>query len=1003
MQIKQILFEILVLGFIFASTVYFRSSLLKYFGFFEPDDFYHYSVIRAAVANHFIIPLYLSISGWPAHTIISEPAGLYYLVLVPYFFLRYVGISYYTIMRYIALVFGILDVIATYFLAKSLNKSEFFALLSMLFVALSMGDAARTSALVFRGDSFITFFLIMSLVVTLKMFKEINLKRKLILAIIAGAILSLANFVWNGAPFTTVIFLLLFILLLMFGFTFSDRKFFTDAKFMLILFLAWFALVSLYRHTYLIIGQTFTGWHFIPIFIAMLTSIYLLEFIDKQVSSSTSHKKRFAIFIGIFMAAFLLIYALLPNFVMSVIINGSFLSLSPNRFAATIQELQPPHFSFLIASFNLELFLSLMNFGIIASVFSNLKYVFELLIALLAVPYFYIPIFDAEGLAKGRARIMFSYNEPLLALLAYFLTTAYLQINAIRFNSLVSVPLAIFAAYTIFWLIKYAENDELKIRQNAFAIFEVGSLLVLFAILLAVLAVNKFNIKALSPLFYFPIFTLITLLAYYNMQQEERSANTITSLILIFIIANVLGIQAYMSLSYVFQGLNIEAETYGALSLIVGLLIALFGGWLTKNLIERKKKVRSFLILGLVYILVQSPLVASYLKNDYLEVSFAWYIIFLIFGFILAYYVYIKHDNWYMFPIFAITSMLFFSAIIATNNMSPADFICNPSLFCYNPRNPPVVQALAWLKNNSPVNSVVLTLWPDGSLVEGIANRTSVTDSVGSQNISKADPFAMWLLSSQDDPGFLLSPINGKPNYLLTRYVWLEAEEGGIYTESGYNITTYNQTEVNELKELESQKLFGTTNLALLNKTETNTLDQAVNNEIESLYGMTQFTKIGENINATQSTFTFSGIENYTAIVKIVDVNNTKEIGGYLIEGKNVSLLYSIIFYNIYNTNFSIINQASVKGENISPLSLLIVYSPVPRKILPVNITTVALVSPGLLESNMFKFLYECGYQGCLWNNKIADLKLVYNNLDTKIFEIQYNESNATVAATHYS
>jgi len=39
-------------------TIYFRIPMLKYFGFYEPDGFYHFSVIRAAVNDGFIIQKY---------------------------------------------------------------------------------------------------------------------------------------------------------------------------------------------------------------------------------------------------------------------------------------------------------------------------------------------------------------------------------------------------------------------------------------------------------------------------------------------------------------------------------------------------------------------------------------------------------------------------------------------------------------------------------------------------------------------------------------------------------------------------------------------------------------------------------------------------------------------------------------------------------------------------------------------------------------------------------
>ncbi|MEM3241346.1 MAG: hypothetical protein QXV13_02745, partial [Candidatus Micrarchaeaceae archaeon] len=73
-----------------------------------------------------------------------------------------------------------------------------------------------------------------------------------------------------------------------------------------------------------------------------------------------------------------------------------------------------------------------------------------------------------------------------------------------------------------------------------------------------------------------------------------------------------------------------------------------------------------------------------------------------------------------------------------------------------------------------------------------------------------------------------------------------------------------------------------------------------------------------------------------------------------------------------------------------------------PSTKLPINITGAYMVAPNLAKSNMFKFLYECGYSYCPWNNTIASLKLVYSNLDSKIFEIMYNATNATIRNITY-
>ncbi|MGC8628718.1 MAG: hypothetical protein ACP5T4_00710 [Candidatus Micrarchaeia archaeon] len=819
---------------IFLVAIILRSTLLGYYGFYEPDDYYHYSVIRAAIAHNFIVPLYLSISGGPAHTIVSEPRGLYYTVLFPYFFLRYFGISAFTIMRHISIFFGLLDIIGAYLLARYLSKDRLFALLVMAFVALNMGDAARTSALIFRGDGFVTIFLLLALVCALASFKAKARKNKIMLAVLAGFTLSLANFVWNGAPFTTVVFLLFYLLVLLFGFTFEDKKLFEDAKYLLITFVVWFAFVSMYRSAVLIMGQSFTGPHFILIFVLLLAGLFMLEWLSKasKVKEMNSYERFFLFFI-IFVIAFFALFVVLPGYMMSIIQNGSFLILSSNRFSETIQELQPPSFAFLFASFNQQLYLVPMDYPLIwsTSVSGAAKIFFWFLVVIFTLPYFFMQIYDSNGFANGKPKVLFDYHEPLLALVAYFVTTAYLQMSAIRFNSLISVPLSIFAAYTVYWLLMFAKR------------------------------LHKF-------VYYF------------------------------------------------------------------GLLVVL------------------------------------YLVFDIVNVSWRY-----------------------------------------TLSIAPADEICLPQFFCYNPKDPPVVQALTWLKYNSPSNSVVLTLWPDGSLVEGIANRTSVTDSVGSQNASKADPFAEWLFNASPDGKFLLSPINGKPNYLLVRYAWL-AETGGIYTESGYNASAfYNKTLVNDtIRSLLSR--MHVTSLSQLNSSQANEVGAEVNSYIESLFGYAAFGTTSEAPNKTAVVFTFRQLQpetkelnNSTAQFIIENVNGTKKVSALLyidnnVVGRRILPFANVILYNMVNANYTVI---PINTTEPGLYSLLISYSSTPRSTLPINITGAFMLAPGLAKSNMVKFLYLCGYTSCAWDNNIASLKLVYANLDTKIFKIEYNDSNASIASIHYN
>jgi len=156
-------------------------------------------------------------------------------------------------------------------------------------------------------------------------------------------------------------------------------------------------------------------------------------------------------------------------------------------------------------------------------------------------------------------------------------------------------------------------------------------------------------------------------------------------------------------------------------------------------------------------------------------------------------------------------------------------------------------------KNNTPPNSVFLTLWPDGSVIEGWANRTSVTDSVGSQNASKADPFALWLYNSSPDGQFLLSNINGKPDYLLVRYSWL-LETEGIFIESGINAS------------------------------------------LSQLYSYTAFTGLNEQINQSAQIFTFTN-NNFQERTIIINQNNTQKVSSYLILPNGISPVEYVAFF----------------------------------------------------------------------------------------------------------
>lgn len=806
-------------------NVYFRAPMLKFFGFYEPDGYFHFAVIRAAVNNNFVVPKYLQLSGHPVHQPLSEPKGLYYMTIVPYYFLRFFGISYYSIERHVALVFGILDAIGAYFLARYLSKDKLFGLLVLFFVALSMGNAARTSAIIYRGDTFVTIFLIVALILLAELFKTKSRNRKLLLMVLTGLDLCIASFVWNGASFAIATAVFAFTLILLFGFVFERRELVENCKYVLGSLLIWFVLVRILIYSYLVTEQTFTGNYFFVLFFAMLLGWYIAETLlsnkHKLPSLLSTPLERFAVSVGFVAVAVVAIYFLIPSFVYAIFTSSGFQITS--TFAATIQELQPPSLNFLIASFGVQNWITPLGWLVVASTYvSSFKYVFWILLLLASLLYLFMQVYESGGFASGAARIRFDFGAPILIILSYFAITAYLEIHAIRFNSLLSVPIAIISAFTVYWTVLYCKENEI----------------ILYAACAITLA-----------------FSAYFLYLAYGLTITIFGQNTNG------IIVSLIVIGASLLLAYYYLSLH-----------------------------KQKGKLLYYIV---AIVLVESLLMYMTLRD-----------------------------------------------VGYTSNLYPADSI-----------NPQLISAMAWLKNNSASNSVVLTLWPDGSLVEGIANLTSVSDSVGKQNAAIANPFAAWLYNSSPDPQFLFGNASDRPDYLLVRSIWLN-EGSGIFTESGINTST------------------------------------------TSNFGFLAFSSVNASSNANTLTYNFQG-NGVVVRTVIKDVNGTRSVGSYALIGQQISPFRYVAFDDQSNGNFSLIRQTSFNNTNNQ--TFLIQYSDVPSPNTPVNITAAYAFNPGLANSNMAKFLYFCGAQNCIWNNNVASMQLVYVNSDTKIFKISYNSTAGAV------
>jgi hypothetical protein len=740
---NRILLAIVLIALI-AIAVWLRLGMVQYQGLFEPDGFFHYSVVEQAIANNYIVPLNSSLSGFPVHNGISEPTGLYYMTLIPYFFLHFLGITALEIMRYMGVVFGILDCLGAYLLAKRLSNSRGLGLLAFAFVAASNGDIARTAALVYRGDTFVTFFLLVSLLALLKSLESKSVKRYVYI-VLSVFLLSITNFVWNGAPFAIVIYIIAVALFALYAFVSHERDYALSAVFASAALIIWYALVNIYNDVNLIRGmQALMSTHFflfyVPLLLGALISYYLLGLKEgklfRLVETRTSRLIFVCAFVVVVSAA---IYATQGSYIMQLAGGGGGV-IANNIVGVTTQELQKPSFSFIWASFGWQIFLAPV--GLLLFIIVHL-------------------------IKKRRGSALHSSGQIycFIVLLVYFLATAWLQANALRYNSLFAVPVAIFSAYLIYILGRIIYDFSVARAKHQY-------------------------------LFYIYIILAVVILALCTRMAAGESAGSVQ-----------------------------------------------------------------------------------------------------------------------------------------------ADGI-----------NPYFLQAAAWFTNNTPSDSTVLALWPDGSVIEGWGNRQSYLDSVGGELYDHIVENSQFILNGTPDVKYLYSV--GRPDYLIVRTYWL-AELGGIAIEA--NIT-----------------------------------DTSLSN-----YGFSQLT--GENIKPVGSNsviYTFGanlpnaqGTTSYLEINASLtqNANGTESADAYLGDapaGVPTQYLQSVIFYNSATSFYNQFNYTGTTNRINYTLVIMVQNR---------SITNVMLVGPNLAESNMFKWLVLCNSQMCPYGNTNVSLQMVYQNADAKIFKIDYH------------
>ncbi len=411
--------------------VYMRMGLLKYQGFFEPDGFFHYAVIKAAIANGYAIPMRLGLSGFPVHNMITEPLGFYYMSMISYVLFGKL-ISLINIMRLIPILFGILDMIGAYFLVRYLSKSKVLGLLTMFFVAVSGGDIARTGALVYRGDGFITIFMIIALIFFIKAFKSDNRKTLLKLIAVSTVVLGIGTAVWGGAPFMLFVYMVAVLLITIYGFIRADA----DMLFKSIIISLMLLVTYIIQHIWIYIkvirgGEALSSLHFfifyLPILVGSIIAYLLIKDREKFPSFTVNSIKRIRFIVLLMISGIILIIAVSGSY-LNKIASGGGLVIAGTHLTESIQELQHPTLQFIWSSFN-----------------------FQLPLAIIGVVLFILFANKVGNREMFRLRrINLNINAAFLSILSYFILTGYLQYNAVRFNSLLAVPVSILAAYSVY-------------------------------------------------------------------------------------------------------------------------------------------------------------------------------------------------------------------------------------------------------------------------------------------------------------------------------------------------------------------------------------------------------------------------------------------------------------------------------------------------------------------------------------------------------------------------
>jgi hypothetical protein len=858
---NKLIFAVVII-IILSIAVYSRMGLVKSQGLFEPDGFFYYSVVRATLLNPgHSEPQYLGISGFgPNHNFIGEAPGLPYLTVIFYTLLSWTGASALAVMRMLPVLVAIIEVILAYFIAKELSNSRLCGVLAMFFVAVSAGNIARTAALVYRGDTFIGIPIMLAILVLLWGFKQKSPKRTAIYALVASFILSTGALIWNGSPFIVVIYMISLGLMAVYAFiTWKPELAKTTLIFAGALFIV-FLLQNIYLYLHAIRPDlSLVGFSFLAFYIPILVGSLLAYWLIKRGRVGIFHTLKGRILTAVLIAViFGAIVAVAFHGYVTGIATASGVYVPPANsslgtnlayaIGSTTQELQKPTFGFLFASFGMALYLGPL--AIILFLLFNRRF---------------------DGREEESKHVL---SVPFLVMLAYLVVTAYLQYNAIRYNSLLSVPLAIFAAYAVYMIFAiYSQSADWAKRFASYSfVLGIAAGTVVLAILLLRAWIGTTNITLLlEGVAALLVAAFITLDSLSRLVKKQQVGTFTLSFSVMLLCAYIL----------------IKGYQIAAVGLQAHLAVAIVEG----------------LLLGAVAVFLAVAMAVTIVRKEFSLRSLAIGLVCAVLIFSIAF------------------------TLIESYSSAQADGI-----------NPAFLSAMTWMRGNTPTNATVLALWPDGSVVEAWANRTSYMDSVGGENGTRIYYFARYLENTTADSQYLYSI--GKPEYIVARQYWLTELAGLVEEGVPSNPQQYTFTSLQAIGQPEQ--------------------------------------------NATSQVYFFSnGYYNVTLVTKKANATTPANYSAYL--GAVGQLhQYKITRVNLYNTSstrYSEYNQTAAEAQ--LNYTLMIFYS-------GSQIEGAIILTNTLYESNLFKLVWLCDQYQCPYSNSTARITPVFINNDTRIFRVNY-------------